>query len=203
MNNVLHITLDVLLRVPEMSPSSNTQLFQKTAMVRNWHGFHLIYDSAVSFTRTFIIHSVLLFYPTSSSQVRVQHGLKVWVLLTMSWSALGRVQFQSVISPLATWLRCRHTLWWHVQKSTLKLSAFFRTSRSGRVVWIRNRNEMFSEGHFCMLHQIIITCNNLLSPGFVVPEWSRSLCSSTTPPSISSSFHCFTVVDTLFLLMLC
>lgn len=68
---------------------------------------------------------------TSPPQETVRTGLLVWSLPTTSWSVLlSLVQFQSQILHRATWLLCRHTLWWHVKGKEMKSSEFSRNSRS-------------------------------------------------------------------------
>lgn len=120
----LHIITDVLWRVAAMSPSLDTQLFQKTVMVRDGHW-------PVFISTTLVLSPAKLKH--SSSKVMVHHGLALCVLLTTSWSAPVRVQCQSPITPLATSVSCPHTQWWLVQISATRWSVFSRTSRSVRI----------------------------------------------------------------------
>ena len=106
---VLHIIIDAWSRVPAMLLSSNTQSFQRTVMVRDRHWPVFISTTSRLFCIKLEHSSPSLFF--SKARVR-QHGLVVWTLLTTSWSALGRLQCQSLITPLVTWLSCPPTLWW-------------------------------------------------------------------------------------------
>lgn len=125
---MLYIPTDVLSKVPATLPSSNTQLSERTVMVRLWHCFHLNYACIVSYKILTHLHVTSPFVKATA-----RPGLAVCFLMNTSWSALVRPQCQSISLPPATWLPCQHTLWWLVQRPVTRLSRFSKLSRSVKI----------------------------------------------------------------------